>query len=325
MQIEHTINEGAFESEVQLHNYVDALENGVLPLKFAYIGAAAYTHDKLARSKEYGLVDTETNLITSQLASLVAKQCRGGSLGVFDVGSGNGLKGCHVIHALSRHFHVDYYVALDYSNTLLSIASHNLATCAADLKLQLRQVDFEEWPFGNDVSLSRDCKTDVTTLYLLLGNTIGNPFNRRRTISNLRLSMDLGDLLIVGFELYHEAREAEMLSQYRNQPFYDAVFTPLTFAGLQPTDGDLSVDFNHDTKSVEVRFTIHQDTRIWYALGNHLDLLGGKPLLIFTSHRFDLDELISACGQGGFSTEAHVLDPASKYCLALLKAIDQGL
>lgn len=71
-------------------------------------------------------------------------------------------------------------------------------------------------------------------------------------LSNVALSMAQGDHLLVGIELFRPDRIADILGHYQNEPFYRAVFNPLTFCGLTRSDGALEVGFNETTRNVEV-------------------------------------------------------------------------
>ena len=56
--MEFKLDTSLFERDAQIRDFVQGLKDGFLPLKFSYIGPAAFTHDQLVRSPSYRLSDT---------------------------------------------------------------------------------------------------------------------------------------------------------------------------------------------------------------------------------------------------------------------------
>lgn len=314
---EYDLDFNAFERQQQLDEYLAALKQRMLPLKFAYIGRAAHTHDELVRSREYGLADAEAALIRARFASSILPKLSGAGLNVIDVGSGNGIKALVVLRILHQKFSDLRYIGLDYSEELARIAVRNISAELPWLTVVTWQIDFEANPFRDIVDRIR---TGYSNLLLFLGHTLGNPFDRLRTLSNTRNSMGSQDTLLVGVELYQPTRVHEVLEHYRNEPFYRAVFNPLTFAGLQREDGILEVSFNELTKNVEVHFQFTKDVSVRISPSEVIEFKSGEKLFIFLSHRFSEAELREMFPMAGLHVRDILLDDDRTYALIFASA-----
>lgn len=306
----------AFERRQQLDEYVACLKKGMFPLKFAYIGRAAHTHDELIRSREYALADAEAALIRARFASSILPKLGKLGLNVIDVGSGNGTKALIVLEILQQKCSNLKYVGLDYSEKLLRIAVRNILARLPWLSVVTYLIDFEANPFRKIVDSVR-ADTGCSNLLLFLGHTLGNPFDRLRTLSNIGNSMGSSDTLLVGIELYRPDRVNEVLAHYRNEPFYRAVFNPLTFARLQREDGVLDVSFNESTRDVEVHFHFAEDIFVRISPSELIEFQKDEKLLIFLSHRFDEAELQDMFPQVGLHIDDILLNDDSTYALIL--------
>lgn len=323
MDKEYILKTDEFEREDQINQFVYCLQNKKLPLKFAYIGKTAHTHDKLVRSKEYKLSDNEGKLIREKLTpEKISKNIPRG-FNIIDIGSGNGLKATSVIYALKKQNLEINYLALDYSDELLLIASKNIIKCFPHLGIQTIQTDFEERSFVPELSKIH-LVSNFENIFLFLGTTLGNPFNRERVLQNICDSMKVGDTLLVGVELYDEKKISEVLSHYNNVPFYNAVFNPLTFAGVNFEDGELKVLFNQYSRNVEVHFIFNKRISILCRNHEHIDFFPNDDLFIFVSHRFTKEELISDLNKVGISSLTTLLDKNSNYALFICKKNDSN-
>lgn len=281
----------AFENEQQLHEYLTALKQRILPLKFAYIGRAAHTHDELVRSQEYGLTDTEASLIRESFTSLILPTINGvNGLNVIDVGSGNGNKALVLLNILHQKFSNLEYIGLDYSKELSQIAVSNILSKLPLLKIKTYPIDFESSSFHEIVNRVRE-ENGYLNMFLFLGQTFGNPIDRLQTLSNICNSMEVGDTLLVGIEYYQPDKIDYILEHYRNEPFYRAIFNPLTYAGLQREDGVLEISFNKKTKDVETHFKLINDVSVQINISECIEFEKDEKILIFLSHRFDEVEL----------------------------------
>ena len=310
----------AFERPSQITEFVKGLKDRFLPLKFAYIGAAAYTHDQLIKSPSYHLADIESTLIRDRFYEGIISKLglTKKVLNFVDIGSGNGLKAITILEVLFNGKFSVNYLALDYSQNLLDIVRKNIVNAFPDYNLMSTEViDFENNPFAGVISKHID--NNAFSLFTLLGHTLGNPLDPKKALANIRKSMiDRNNCrFCLGVELFESTKVEEMLANYRNDAFHKAVFTPLTFIGLSPQDGLLNIDFNYDTRNVEVFFVFSQDVSVnCHSLG-FLDFKKGDRILIFLSHRFSFDILRQDLINAKFEIQTTIVGTSTNYVLLL--------
>jgi len=306
----------AFENPKQGQEYVSALRQCILAFKFAYIGRAAYTHDELVRSQEYGLADTEAGLIRARFASTILPKLNMMGLNVVDIGAGNGTKALTVLEIIHQTISSLRYMALDYSETLLQIAIQNILSKLPWLDTSIHRIDFEASSFRDIIHQVQE-KNQFPVLALLLGQTLGNPPNRLQALLNIRQSLRVNDSILIGVELFQQDRISEVLAHYQNESFFRAIFNSLTFAGLQRADGVLEVSFNELTRDVEVHFTLTKSIQIRANPFGDIKLEKGDRLLIGVSHRFIEPELKELLTTSGFVIQDIVLNDNRTYALIL--------
>jgi len=308
-----------FENHVQALEYMEALKSGFLPLKFAYIGKAAHTHDQLVRSKEYGIADIETQLIKASLGGLLEKLNCSNVINLIDIGSGNGLKCASIINVLNLLEIKSHCHLLDYGNVLLNVALTNLQKIFPDVPIDSHVVDFEKGAFQTTISKINHTNK-YPNIFLLLGHTLGNPLNWQSVLKNIATSMRKGDYLLIGVELYEVERIKEILAHYDNRPFRDAVFNPLTFAGIDINDGVLNILFDRQKRNVEVDFVFKNAKYAEVETENFRDTVAFEKessLKIFVSHRFLKDELFGALEAAGVRTIDHITDNRNTYMITV--------
>lgn len=314
---EYILDYRAFENRKQFSDYLEALRGKILPAKLAYCGHCAYTHDKLARSQEYGLFDIELKLIEDEFPSTILPKLDKNGLNVFDVGPGNGLKAAKVLMILHQELPIFKYVALDYSAELLKIAKRNISSKFPSLDMVTYQIDVEVVNF-REIVVQIQTETGHSNLLLFLGSTLSNPMDRLGTLRNIRESMGLQDYLLLGAELYKPASINKMLNHYRNETFYQAILSFLTFAGLKRDDGLLEVSFNNVTKNVEVYFEFTSNICIHTSVSEKIRFKKGDRLLIFISHKFTEPELMETFFTLGLHVSKVVFNRCRDYALALV-------
>lgn len=312
------LRKDVFENSQQVTEYIDALTKRVLPFKFAYIGPAAYTHDELVRSVEYALADTEAQIIKSKFSAKILPNLRGTKILVVDIGSGNGVKASLLLSILIEEYRSVQYVALDYSETLIGIAKNQIKANLPTVEIDILLVDFESISFKKQLAKYHNYDSRI---FLFLGQTLGNPANRKKTLENIRDSMQKEDYLLVGIELYKPERIGEILEHYNNEPFYKAIFNPLTYAGFTRDDGKIEVIFNKIKRDIEVFFRLSKDVYVEVEADKLLSFSKGEKIKIGLSHRFDEDELMMSLESIGLRSLETVLNNNSSYALILAQVI----
>lgn len=316
LSVSRELDEQKFEDQLELIEYIASLRHLRLPFKFAYIGPAAYTHDELVSSPEYGITDTEASLIKSKFTSVLLRMLSNeANIIIIDIGSGNGRKAINLLQPLQAQGGKLSYLALDYSKTLMDIAEKNILKALAGVKITKVRVDFEAGPFGK--ILEELLVPYNSAFFLLLGQTLGNPRDRLTTLRNISDSMRSSDYLIVGVELFQTERLNDILKHYTNEVFHKAIFNPLSFSGIQRDDGQIEVIFNQELHDVEVYFCCEKNITIQLPSGETLDLKKGTRILIGLSHRFDQQELYVLFSNANLKIRQFILDEASSYALVV--------
>jgi len=311
----HTLDLKAFETSMQIDEYIFGLKRKMLPVKLANIGRAAYNHDLLIRSQEYSLANTEIALLKATLTTSILTRFISSGLNVIDIGSGNGMKAVVVLEGVRQKFSRLNYIGLDYSRELLQIATRYIATQLGELDATTYQIDFEAKAFPEIVEKARR-GTGFPSLLLFLGHTLGNPCHRQQVLTNIAASLGQDDLLLIGVELYRPYQVNSLLEHYRNESFYQAIFAQLTFAGFQREDGLLEVLFNETTRNVETYFRLNRNVTVQVSPSESIQFKEGDKLLIFLSHKFDeieLQEMFSLAGLNSLETS---LNEDQTYVLA---------
>src|SRR3989344_1637685 len=100
-----------------------------------------------------------------------------------------------------------------------------------NLKITSNIIDFEE---GNFSDLTRTYRRSQcpNNFLLLLGNTVGNPFDKDRVLTNIRESMVLDDFLLVGMETADFENPQKIIDHYKQPIVVNFVFFCLEKLGF---------------------------------------------------------------------------------------------
>lgn len=275
-----------FESEPQADEFWRALKRRQLPLKFAYAGAAAHTHDQLAQSAGYhsvaGEVATEIAVLTSTFAAepWPTQFC--------DIGPGNAfhsrafLQGCERLGRLPKR-----YLGLDFSATLLGIATARIREQFSALDVASATYDFEAGPTD---AIGR-WRLSGPVLVTLTGHTLGNPEDPAAVLRAIRASASSADTLLVGVALLNTHDIDLILSPYRTDVFRRAALEPLHMVGVSADEaGRFEVSFDQERRAVLGHFVFVRSVTI-QRRAEAITFRHGDRVACFLSRRFDRDEV----------------------------------
>lgn len=295
-----------FESTEHQREFWQCLQRRRVPLKFAYAGAAATTHNRLAEQDTYhdvvASVVTEVETIQSHLRN--ARQLR-----ISEAGPGNGIHTVAFLGELMRAECIPTkYLGLDFSRTLLEIASDRLKLAFPALEVETQKWDFEAAP---TFAINEWCCGEPV-LALLIGHTLGNPENPEAVLRNFHDSLDSKDLFLLSVALWNDPDIATLLAPYETEIFRDAAMKPLLMAGIEESAVTFVVRFDSSIQSVVGECVVTRPLRI----SNREEDLVLRPddrITCFLSRRFsdtDLKSLIHTCGwsivEAGYSaTRSH--------------------
>lgn len=261
--------------------------NGALPLKFAYAGSAAHTHDKLAHHEGYRTVTGAASQVRDALRRAGLDEIPA----LAEIGPGNGVSSLALLALLQDAKRPPQaFLGLDFSRTLLAIAKRNIEKERPAIRFAAALWDAEEGPTA-EIGEWRPADAPLSVLFV--GNTIGNFELPGAALHNIQRSMRAGDTLVVGATLRSEGADAEvMLSPYRNEVLRDAALEPLIASGISPDDIGFRLSYEKD--EVVGHAVLH---RRLFILDQELP--AGHSVRCFVSRRYlpsEIDDLLSWAG-----------------------------
>jgi L-histidine N-alpha-methyltransferase len=277
---------------------IKSIVSGHVPLKFAYAGSAAYTHDRYASTADYQQMMTSAANESGTLLSSGLQDSASG--GVAEVGPGNGLRSAAFLRHLQRAgVRFSRYLALDFSSTLLEIACVRLRASFVHCQIDTSAWDIEERP---STSVEEWRAGAGPILVCLLGHTLGNLEDPARALANIATGHRPGDVLVTSV-LLREPPEvrAATIATYQSETFRRAALEPLLAAGLRRADLELDLGYREDAVVGEVTLVREVCLR-----GNPLP--GGHRFRCFLSRRFDPEEVTRLIERSGWSVRGARID-----------------
>ncbi|WP_433219085.1 L-histidine N(alpha)-methyltransferase [Dactylosporangium sp. CS-047395] len=285
-----------------------------MPLKFAYAGSAAFTHDRYAETDSYAemmasaAAESDT-LLHSGLADLDLNE-------IAEVGPGNGRHSVAFLGQLAARGRAPRrYLAMDFSQTLLGIAERRVRDgLGPRMRLDTEVWDVEECPTGH---LERWRSGGSPVVVCLLGHTLGNLEDPNQALRHLAGGLRAGDVLLASVLLrIPPGSEDSTMTAYRTDAFRSAVLEPLLAAGLDPSDLDLRIGY--DDNAVVGEATLCRDARV-----GGTELPRGHQIRCFLSRRFTGDEVVRLFSDSGWSIRAIRVDETGNH-MTVVAARKQG-
>jgi uncharacterized SAM-dependent methyltransferase len=306
-----------FESESQLRAFIRALSISAVPGKFAYVGEAAALYDLHASTEEYSQV-TRSVADESLLLSEVWCDELDSIRTLADIGPGNGLHAVALLQPLSSpvNWAPEEYVAVDYSSHMADLAKRNIEQLARKIRVSSVIFDLES-RFARE---SFQLPSASESVYLLLGNTLGNVESVSRAIAGIRSLAGRGARLLVGCALLDEHRSAgSYLPPYRMNTYVNCVLHPFTMLGVPRSSMDFDVEFDATTRTINslVRFKENFETSV---LDESILIKAGSTVRCALSRRFRPGEVPSLLRQWDVSVLGAVEDLSAghgTYCAVL--------
>jgi L-histidine Nalpha-methyltransferase len=297
-----------FESPLHERDVVNGIISGTLPLKYAYTGSAARTHDLLARSDGYLNVIGSAVTEADTVAGLAPHERFQSAL--VEIGPGNGAHTTALLTRLrARGTPIRRYLGLDFSSTLLAICQGRLLkTFVSELSVDTGVWDIETAP---SPLLGEWRESPDPIIVALFGQTLGNVESVVDTLSNIHESMVAGDVLIVTITLLRDGEpEDEILAPYRTSVFLEAVLEPMRAAGVA-------------ADQVDLRVTLADSTVIGEAvLRAPVELAGcqlgaGHTVRCFLSRRFDATQVPNLFDRTHWSCRPVVIDDDGRHAVVV--------
>ncbi|OIO24992.1 hypothetical protein AUJ14_05115 [Candidatus Micrarchaeota archaeon CG1_02_55_22] len=303
-----------FTSPHQAAELVTALKGRQeIPLKFAYLEDGAENWRGVVESKEYGLGSTETELIAVNAAKIIGEV---GKANIVDIGCGTGKKAVPFIAEMTR-ISQPKYVAFDISPAMLALAESNLVKKFPKLNTNFFSADFEQTNLAQEMLRLRE-NNFRRSLFLFLGNTVGNVVDKGRVLTNLRESMTFDDYLLLGIELFDLNRISKILSHYRDSAEVRRLLTGVLKRYGVEGDGRLDVSFNNEKSQVEIHLAPRRDADLTVS-GKKIRLKEGEKVLLAVSYKGTPKRLQILLADTGFVIIHTYLSPEEDYALVLCK------
>jgi len=282
-----------FETRAHEVEAFRSMTAGYLPLKFAYSGSAAETHDRLARSEGYQRVVGSAIDDVAALRAMLAPE--GIPLQWADLGPGNGVHtlamGAALADDASRGRR---YLGLDFSRRLMRRAETTLAVS------NVTDRAFGEWDFENGpTDAVTKWRSAAPVLWTLNGITLCNVEDPVEVIRNIALSAERPDIVFATIAVADGRDDGQArVAEYDTDVFRAAVLEPLLMAGIAREAGVLELSYAAQEPAViglfrftqGYKLTCHGDAHVFQA---------GDVIRCFVSRRFtrrQIDALVAASG-----------------------------
>lgn len=306
-----------FESKEHEIEFWNSLKRLSLPLKFAYTGDAAYTHNKLAHLDTYHQIAGMTKIEVEPLIQYYANNNPISQL--CDVGSGNGIHSGAFLDALSdKGYPIVRYLAIDFSKTLLEIGLKYLKDKFPKLQIDSATWDFERGPTKTTSRWRKNGKVLIT----LTGQTLGNPEDPLQVLKNHFLSSLPGDIFLLGVALFYNAEPNHFLDDYRNDIFKAAALEPLRMAGVEVNCGEFKLSFSKKDKTIKGEFIFSEPITLQYN-DEKVSFRKGDSVHCFTSRRFEVNVIESLLKKSGWKIVETVYDDEKTHVVYLSERGDK--
>lgn len=285
-----------FEARAHKAAVLRAVDQGELPLKFAYAGSARETHERLSRSEGYQASNWRVDAEIARLRSIGAPV----KLEVIDFGPGDGVHTSQIIRALAAGSQVTRYTGVDFSRSLFVQARRVLDAEHPNLRVDFQWADLEQ-PF----SLIHDPTTKCPVLFLAIGGLLGNVEDHASAALNIFEAVPSGCLGLISVSaLIPNANAEEYVEPYRTPVFRDAALEPLRAAGYSLDDAAFALSWDVNARAVvgvaELQAGVEYDRRENPPQCS-ADSIGRRQVRVFLSRRFTLTEISELLESVGFA------------------------
>jgi len=205
------------------------------------------------------------------------------------------------------------YGLIDYSKTLVDLASQRLTAVHPNVQFYTSQIDLEDC--DTDLALSDENKS---SLILLFGNTLGNVECWKKSLKRLFDGMMAGDRLFTSYAVFDPSIEhSEYVGGYLTDELRTAALEPLVMTGANPNSIDFSVSFDMEQLAV-VGSAAFLDETVLSCSDEEIRLVPGSEVRCFLSRRFLPNEMEAEFARVGFDLLIH--EQSTQQCIGYLMA-----
>jgi L-histidine N-alpha-methyltransferase len=287
-----------------------------IPPKHFYDSRGSELFERITRLPEYYPTRSETAILRSRAADIVAAAGAPGEL--VELGSGSTIKARMLLDAMRQRRR---YVPVDVSERMVREAALELVDDYAELRVHGVVGDFER--HLGEVPEPVD---GVARLVALLGGTIGNfpPGSRRRLLREVARLLRPGDCFLLGADLVKDPAVIE--AAYNDSAGITAEFNRNV---LHVINRELGADFDPEAfehvaffdrrrEWVEMRLRARRACTVWIQdLGLQVEFAPGEELRTEISAKFTPQRLERDFHAAGMEPVAMWTDPDGLFALSL--------
>ncbi len=277
---------------------------------------------------EYYLTRTETKILgiySNEIVKDIHKE-----IILIELGSGSSKKTKFLFNEIMKKQNQLYYFPIDISFNFLNSVVSNLQNAFSNVIIKGIPDDYinginhcNNILFENNIEIKNVCR-----LIVFLGSSIGNfeIDDARNFLKNIRLQINNGDYLLIGFDLEKDVSLLE--SAYNDNEGVTSMFNLNILNRInKELGGNFSIDnfshqtfYNKDKKRIEMHILSNKKQQVFISSLNkqfHFD----KDESIHTenSYKYGIDDIEGIIRRAGFSIEKGFSDENNWYKLVLLK------
>lgn len=287
-----------FEAEFQQQECLRCFYAGFIPLKFAYSGTAARTHDLLGMSGEYQSVVASPTFESETLDGFFKELPHAKPLRWVEIGPGNGIHSIKFWKNFAPAHKVDDLILFDFSDKLVRLASKRLTSALSSWSVRVRRSVWDiERGVTNEVI---DFLGDHPGAVVLFGNTLGNVECPPEAMLNIRSSLpDETPLCITCSGFDEEITDEDIVRPYGTAVFAAAALEPLRMLGIKVEAGRMVTTFDRLRRVVECHYTFDlSELEEWSPIDRSKVRI--RRIRNFLSRRFTEADVRTLADQGGF-------------------------
>lgn len=298
-----------FEKNSHRNDFLKFLKTKKIPLKFAYSGSAAITHDKLASEGTYH------HAVTSELEQYkyIEDALTGKDINLIEIGPGNGTSSVDLINSFTKNgINITNYVGTDFSKTLMDICKNRIKKFFPKLPLLFYQLDIENKINNNTKKVFLE--SNKTNLVFMIGNTLGNVESPNKTLLNIAALLKKGDYFVIGVSLLKNDPNYDYVKDYLNEIFYNAAIEPFKMADIWNKADKFNVIFDKNIPAILCFYYPSKDIII-KKRNTGFTIKANSKIRCFMSRRFTMDTLSNLLKQSGFRVINNKISNNSDTCI----------
>jgi L-histidine Nalpha-methyltransferase len=295
--------------------------------RYLYDEVGSSLFERICEQPEYYPFRTETGILKRYGQSIF--KFIDGDVTIIELGSGNSAKTRILLSfLLEKQEHV-FYIPIDVSQEILLKTTHDLNREFTRLNTFGIAADYSEGIREACKISDKSATMPQRKLVLFLGSTIGN-FEYKEAIEflvTLRANMQVGDFLLIGFDLQKDVKLLE--NAYNDRRGYTAAFNLNLLSRInRELGGEFSQTnfrhlafYNSEHHRVEMNLISKKTHEVYVnRLGKSFSFFENERIHTENSYKFTLEKMKDIVHHSGFRIAEYCLDHKNMYCVGLMIA-----